>query len=308
MKLRSKQIQGDTQNPKPRNKVIAEQICQIPLQHLKGTYFRRVMYVPEQNLIIAQGYFKQFLLAKIVDNKIEPCDYVNLKGYSLQLLVIHKKQQLLAINGQEMIKLKLSNFNIIEKVNINYGLTNNYQYIIQDEKYVNNNFIIFDHIRLQFRKIKDLKLIYQMVWIQIPSNIKLDRHWFSYEAKYHYYIHNNLRGKMIRKLQGPFINPLKNFNSIILRPNRYIDGEHCTEIINPNSMRVVCQLYAKQGQYRDSFLIEEQKILLILNKKNIMAYDANYKLLEEVQLPNYGIPYKLNYHKSQYKIQKQNEQ
>ena len=45
---------------------------------------------------------------------------------------------------------------------------------------------------------------------------------------------------MIRKLLGPFINPLKNFNSIILRPNRYIDGEHCTEIINPNSMRVVC--------------------------------------------------------------------
>ncbi|KAM3139142.1 hypothetical protein pb186bvf_008740 [Paramecium bursaria] len=304
MQLRSKQMKEDFQQinkSNPRKKAAVEKICQIPIQHIQGPFFKKLIYIPQQKIIIGQKRYRQLLAAKIVRNKMETsCDANEIIPYYQYVIVSLKHQFLIGIEDDQMIKLQLSNFHLIERVKLDFCLDNYYNsYIIQDEQYENNTVIIFTTGKFYFRRIKDLKLQFYKGWIYLPTNFKLNKYCFSYYAKDNCYIHNNLRGKMIRKMKGPF-NRQKNLESIIVVPNLQLNNEHCTQIVNPNSMKVICQLFAKENQYVDSILIQEEKILIILNYSNILAYDTNnYQILEEVQLPNKGIPYKLNYNKSQ---------
>ena len=41
-------------------------------------------------------------------------------------------------------------------------------------------------------------------------------------------------------MEGPFINPVKNFDSILVMPYLSLDYEHYLDIININSMKFIC--------------------------------------------------------------------
>lgn len=99
-------------------------------------------------------------MAKIFDHQIKLCRDVNEIIEDCYVFVNHKKQLLLAINGYDMIKLSLSNLKVIEKVKIDFQFKNSISYITQDEKTENNVFIIFDHMRLYIRRMKDFKLLF----------------------------------------------------------------------------------------------------------------------------------------------------
>ena len=92
--------------------------------------------------------------------------------------------------------------------------------------------------------MKNLTLEYR-IFMLYPTvkNIKLNKYCFSCIKKDNwglniFYIHRNLKGKIIRKMEGLLINTVKNLDSILVVPNRFDD----TEIINPNSMRLICKL------------------------------------------------------------------
>ena len=78
MNLRSKQIDKNQESfnfKKAKNKIKAEQICGIPITHIKLPRFKKksVIFIADQNMIMATNIFEDKFVAKVINNKIQFC-------------------------------------------------------------------------------------------------------------------------------------------------------------------------------------------------------------------------------------------